>query len=234
MARENTVYLVGKVTGAPVVNLDKQKGKITMQTFRRNEKVDDITVSVHNAILCRKLQECRENDFIIVKGMLVTGEGKKASLCPHCNSRNAIEGMTTSVIALCVDNMGPNHSLAELKEISNTIHILGSLCKDPEFSVLNGGTPTCKFQMAVNRKYNLQANSDARADFPWVSSFGKDAEDNIKRLTSGSQVYIQGGLQTRLVPKEIKCSECHETYTANDTVMDIVTYFTEYLDKCKF
>ena len=49
----------------------------------------------------------------------------------------------------------------------------------------------------------------------------------------GSQVYIDGGLQTRGIKRNITC-ECGEKFKAADMVTEIVPYSVEYLNHCNF
>lgn len=233
MAKENYVLLCGELQSLPVIN--KKKAVIVLKTLRRNDKEDYPIIDILDDELIKNLNSFKEKDYIVVKGILSTSEVKKGVCCPHCNSIIKKEGTTTEIIAIELINIGPDHSLLEVKEISNTVMLLGSLCRNPEFRILaNSGVPSAQYQLAVNRKYNVKKQQDSFTDHPWVNSFGKQAEQDAVRLQTGSQVFINGGLQTRNVQKNIECPNCNKDFKAEDFVAEIVPYSVEYLNNCIF
>jgi single-strand DNA-binding protein len=234
MAKENYVLLVGDLQGPPIIDFKKEKAKYVIRTLRRNDKIDYPIITILDTALIEKMKSFKEGDLIIVKGILATNEVRKGAICPECGETIKSDGTTTEVIAIDHINIGPNHKLEDLKEISNTVLILGSLCKAPTFRLLpNSGIPSAQYQLAVNRKYNVKKD-DATSDYPWVNSFGKQAEQDALRLDSGSQVFIQGGIQTRNVMKKMECTKCGQEFSVEDFVAEIVPYSVEYLNNCKF
>jgi single-strand DNA-binding protein len=235
MAKENYVLLIGEVQGVPVINQDKGKAKYVIKTLRRNNKIDYPVISVLSEELIEKVETFKERDFIIVKGLLATNEVKKGVCCPNCNEIIRTEGTVTEIIAIENINIGSNYKLEDLKEISNTAMLLGSLCRDTEFRLLaNTGIPSAQYQLAINRKYNVKRQQQNHTDYPWINSFGKQAEQDALRLQTGSQVFVQGGIQTRNVQKTIVCPECNTEFKAEDFVAEVVPYSVEYLNNCKF
>jgi single-strand DNA-binding protein len=234
MAKENYVLLVGDLQGSPIMDQKKEKAKYVIRTFRRNDKIDYPIITILDAGLIEKMNTFKEGDYIIVKGILATDEVRKGAVCPECGEVVKSDGTTTEVIAIDHINIGPNYKLEDLKEISNTVLILGSLCKAPSFRLLpNSGIASAQYQLAVNRKYNVKKQEDT-SDYPWVNSFGRQAEQDALRLDSGSQVFIQGGIQTRNVMKKVDCPKCGQEFTVEDFVAEIVPYSVEYLNNCKF
>lgn len=235
MAKENFVLLVGELQSSPIINEKKQTAKYIIKTYRRNNKIDYPIIHVLDKDLLEKVRNFKENDFILVKGILTTSEVKKGACCPSCNEIIKSEGTITEVVAIENVNTGTEYDLLDLRELSNTVFVLGSLCRDPEFRLLvNSGVPSTQYQLAINRKYNIKRQPSDYTDYPWVNSFGKQAEQDAIRLESGSQVFIQGGLQTRNIQKKITCSKCDTRFEAEDFVAEIVPYSVEYLNNCKF
>ena len=235
MAKENHVLLVGELQSSPIVNEQEEVAKYVIKTFRRNNKVDYPIINVYGMDLINKIKDSKEGDYIMVKGFISTSEVKKAVICPHCQTITEERGTTTEITVIENINIGTEYSLAGVQEVSNTIMILGSLCRDPEFRILpNTTTPSTQYQLAINRKFNVQRKGSSQTDYPWVNSFGRQAEQDAVRLETGSQVFIQGGIQTRSVQKNITCNQCKEEFKAEDFVAEIVPYSVEYLNNCKF
>lgn len=235
MAKENLAFLVGEIQGSPIINKEKEKGKYVLKTLRRNDKIDYPIVNVLNPKLLEDVETFQEGDFVIVKGFISTQEVRKGVICPNCQNIIKTEGTTTEVYAVENIKIGRDYDLTRIKELSNTIIILGSLCRDVEFRMLpNTGTPSAQYQIAANRKYRVGRQRDNFTDYPWINSFGRQAEQDAKRLETGSQVLIQGGLQTRNIQKMTTCDSCEKEFKAEDFVAEIVPYSVEYLNNCRF
>lgn len=235
MAKENYALLIGELQSSPIINEEKQRAKYSIKTLRRNDKIDFPIISVLEEDLIEKARGFKTGDFILVKGLVSTQEVKKGVICPHCQEINRVEGTTTEVIAIEHISIGKKYSLEGLKEISNQVMVLGSLCRDPEYRILkNSSIGSCQYQLAVNRKFNVKRQPHIHTDYPWVNSFGRQADQDAVRLVTGSQVFIQGGLQTRQIQKNMSCTACQGAFQGEDQVAEIVPYSVEYLNNCKF
>lgn len=238
LAKENTAFLFGVLEGSPIINEtneEKKSATFCIKTLRRNDKIDYPVITVYEPDLIERVRRFRPNDFILVKGVLTTAEVKKGIACPHCKKRLKTPGTTTVVIGVWVYDIGEKHNLADFKESSNTLFVLGSLCRDVEFRFLKTRTvASAQYQLAVNRKFKVKQQPNNMTDYPWVNSFGAQAEQDKKRLQTGSQVFIQGGLQTRNIQKKITCPHCEKEFSADDFVAEIVPYSVEYLNNCLF
>ena len=235
MAKENYVLLVGELQGSPVIDRENCNAKYVIKTLRRNDKIDYPVISVYDAHLIDKAESFKEGDYIIVKGFLSTQEVTKGVVCPHCQEIVKSEGTVTEIYAIENQSIGKGYNLENIKEFSNTVIVLGSLCRDVEFRLLpNTGIPSAQYQLAINRKYHAKRQRDNFTDYRWVNSFGKQAEQAALRLETGSQVLIHGGIQTRNVQKTMVCDKCQKEFKAEDFVAEIVPYSVEYLNNCKF
>lgn len=77
----------------------------------------------------------------------------------------------------------------------NRVILVGRLTKDPELRN-TGQTSVASFSIAVNRPFkNREGNYDA--DFINVSIFGMQADNVAKYCAKGSQVGVDGRIQTR-------------------------------------
>jgi single-strand DNA-binding protein len=80
----------------------------------------------------------------------------------------------------------------------NRVILVGNLTKDPELKFIPSGTAVCNLRMATNRKWK-DASGEAKEEvcFVGVVVWGKQAEACGEYLKKGSQVLIEGRLQSR-------------------------------------
>lgn len=78
----------------------------------------------------------------------------------------------------------------------NRVVLVGRLTKDPELRSTNSGLSVSSFTVAVNRNFKNKEGV-VEADFINVSIFGKQADNVHKYCFKGSQVGIEGRIQTR-------------------------------------
>ena len=80
----------------------------------------------------------------------------------------------------------------------NKAFIIGNLTRDPELKALPSGTKVCSFAVATNRVYkDKDGNRQESTEFHNISAFARTGELAAQYLKKGSQVYVEGRLQTR-------------------------------------
>lgn len=81
----------------------------------------------------------------------------------------------------------------------NKVILVGHLGKNPETKVLNGDVKVCSFSLATSESYKDRNTGERVTQTEWhnVVLWKSLAEIAEKYLTKGSQVYIEGKLQTR-------------------------------------
>jgi len=81
----------------------------------------------------------------------------------------------------------------------NKVLIIGNLGRDPETRYLPSGDAVTNIAVATTDKWKDKQSGEQREATEWhkVSFFGKLAEIAGQYLVKGSQVYIEGKLQTR-------------------------------------
>lgn len=72
----------------------------------------------------------------------------------------------------------------------NSVALVGRLTKDPDLTHTPSGTAVCKFTLAISRQ------GSEGTDFIRIVTWNKVAENCNKYLAKGSQVGIQGRIQT--------------------------------------
>ena len=79
----------------------------------------------------------------------------------------------------------------------NKVVLIGRLTRDPELRYTsNTNTAVCNFSIAVDRPVN-PSTGNREADFIPVVVWNKQAENVKNYLTKGSQVAVEGRIQTR-------------------------------------
>ena len=78
----------------------------------------------------------------------------------------------------------------------NKVFLIGRLTRDPELRYTGSNTAVATFSLAVNRNFSNQSG-EREADFINIVVWRKQAENVKNYLTQGSQVAIDGRIQTR-------------------------------------
>ncbi len=78
----------------------------------------------------------------------------------------------------------------------NKVILIGRLTKDPELKTIGSGVATVAFSIAVQRSFTNQ-NGEREADFINCVAWRRQAENISKYCTKGTQVAVEGRIQTR-------------------------------------
>lgn len=78
----------------------------------------------------------------------------------------------------------------------NKVFLIGRLVRDPELRYTSSNIPVASFSLAVNRNFTNQSG-EREADFINIVVWRKQAENCKNYINQGSQVAIDGRLQTR-------------------------------------
>lgn len=81
----------------------------------------------------------------------------------------------------------------------NNVQLIGRLTADPRSNTSTNGYTFCRFSIAVNRYVKDKGNA---CDYINIISMGKIAENCLKYLRKGSQVAIDGRIQTGSYEKD--------------------------------
>jgi single-strand DNA-binding protein len=86
----------------------------------------------------------------------------------------------------------------------NKVMLIGRLGKDPEIRYSQQGKAIVTFSLATSEQWTDKTSGDRQEKTEWhrIVVFDKQAETCEKYLSKGSQIYIEGRLQTRNYEKE--------------------------------
>ncbi|WP_420170724.1 single-stranded DNA-binding protein (plasmid) [Pseudomonas alloputida] len=81
----------------------------------------------------------------------------------------------------------------------NKVILVGSLGQDPEVRYLPNGNAVCNISLATSEQWTDKQSGQKveRTEWHRITLFGKVAEITGEYATKGSQLYIEGKLQTR-------------------------------------
>lgn len=81
----------------------------------------------------------------------------------------------------------------------NLAILLGRVGKDPEMKYTQSGSAICNFSLATSEEWKDKDSGDKKSKTEWhrIVIFGKLAEIAGRYLEKGSQVYLEGKIQTR-------------------------------------
>lgn len=100
----------------------------------------------------------------------------------------------------------------------NSVLLIGRLTADPHV-VYKGDMCIARFNLAIDRGKDKDGNK--QADFPSCIAFGKTAELIDKYIAKGSQIGVQGRLQTGSYEKDGR------TVYTTDVVLDRVEFLSK-------
>jgi len=78
----------------------------------------------------------------------------------------------------------------------NKVFLIGRLVADPDLRYTQSNKPVADFRLAVNRQYTDESG-ERKADFINIITWGKQAENVKQYIEKGSQVAVDGRIQTR-------------------------------------
>ena len=81
----------------------------------------------------------------------------------------------------------------------NKVILIGNLGKDPELKYLEGNIPKASFSLATTEYYkDKNGNKIEQTEWHHIVFWRSLAENAAKILKKGSQIYVEGKLQTRI------------------------------------
>lgn len=86
----------------------------------------------------------------------------------------------------------------------NKVTLIGNLGRDPEIRYSQQGLAVVNFSIATSEQWTDKTSGEKQEKTEWhnIVVFGKQAETCEKYLSKGSQIYIEGKLQTSTYEKE--------------------------------
>lgn len=254
MATHNQARVVGFVKGnVRIIGSETEgteKAFFTIRTTHRDvdlfdeEKFEDIMVYYDGVdpALMHKIKKLVAFDIVDIKGVFNILTMNKKSRCSSCGSDNIkYRGSSTFIYPIHLlkqnalfkayeyDENRPEELLVKhYQEISNQIIICGTVVNEPELKEIKNSV-CCRYMLGVNRKFYIKTQGEITADYPWVYTFGQQAEDDYRHLIKGSTILVDAFIRTRNVHSHMTCEHCGAEYNFPDVATEFVPYSVEYL-----
>lgn len=233
MARENEVRLIGRVKSIVRDNTNKI-AQIDLIVVRRNGNRIDTPSLLFFKEQFDLVKDIKEGDFIVTKGFIATMNKQHKVICSNCGKTLADFSRTfSSIICIYAKKIEGDYSLDDFAEVSNYVALLGPVCSNVRLRELPSGTKNAQYRLAISRKIKIDEQSSIITDYPFITSFERQAEEDYKRMEEGSTCWINGGIQTRVITKEYDC-DCGFHITDSQKVTEVCPYNVEYLFNCRF
>lgn len=86
----------------------------------------------------------------------------------------------------------------------NKVMIIGNVGRDPEVTYTTSGTAVAKIAVATSETWNDKNTGEKKENTEWhrITFFGKQAETIGRYVSKGSQLYVEGKLQTSQYEKD--------------------------------
>lgn len=80
----------------------------------------------------------------------------------------------------------------------NKVILIGNLTRDPELKAIPSGNKVCSFGLATNRVFKDKNGArQEKTEFHNIVVWGKTAENVAQYMRKGSQILVEGRLETR-------------------------------------
>lgn len=245
MAKENSIVLIGKIIDSPMLSYSTEKDlfqlSFVLGVRRKNQRIEFPEVNVfgldeEQAYSLKNNLGDNKDSYIMVRGMIATRYKEITVKCPDCGEENKVSYLHTEISTIIPPMiLHGNYNEENLTEYSNRASVLGIVCSTPiERQSTNGMHIIAQYQIAIDRRFRIVEQEDTKYDYPWIKSFDTFAERSLKHLKVGSQILLNGLIQTRKATRKTNCTNCNSEFTYDVKVAEIVMTSIEYLTNCVF
>lgn len=232
----NRVVLIGSVAeephmehGALCVNLN-----INRQDLRKTEQISVYTYEVD--LIKKGIIGIHEGDlFVCDNAFIKTIPCKKIQeiVCSECHQifYQEINSERTEVIFNSFSVIGKNIDFSKVNGV-NKVFLEGNITSDINYRPrsITPNTSYIKYKLGINEySYSTDAN------YPFIVSFGKDADVASKNLHKGSRIFLEGSIQERKFKQNVDfiCPhcDCQAIKKVQSKVREVITSNVVFLDK---
>ena len=258
MATHNQVRLIGYILNDPkIVNAGQagvEKVIFQMRTTRRKiegfheDQYADVIILCDDVKLLDKFKEFKKYDIIDIKGVINILPVNKTVKCSICGNVTYKYGVSTFVYPISATRLGSYYDYftyvgespdallyKNYRENSNQVLIVGKVVTDPELVPLGkNAVSCCRYGLGIDRKYYIKTQDDKKADYPWVYSYGEQAELDAQKLVKfKSEIMLDGFVHNKKIKSRMTCEHCQCEFVYDNLVTQITPYSVEYLNGYK-
>ncbi len=227
MARKNLVLLTGMV-GSPIKIQTKDGVRVArfkLVMGRQGHEGEDKPFVEVGGDAIAFAERLAIGDFVHVEGELHTKSIKYSTECSDCHTKIYKDILVTTVYSENITVF----PASETAFFENHVFLLGHVVQKPMLFRTVRGVPKTKYQIVIKRFRN-----DTSADFPYVASYKRLAQQDSERMIKGSMVFIDGAIQTVQRPYTLECPDCFQHELVTFSLLEVVSKSSEYLYGCVF
>lgn len=224
--------IIGGLVRRPAY-IDNDALCVDLKISRKDLKKDEyLTVHCYEKSLMKKaLMTIEEGKYFFTSNAYIdtiTYKRDKAFTCSECmhTEYQTVQSERTEVI---FEDFSIIDCAGEYVEGVNKVVVSGNICSNINYREKDGKYYT-KYKLGVNKQTYA-----TKACYPFIVSFGKEAELAHKHLHKNSRVLVCGSVQERLVKqnKDFICPECKNRAIKKTpvTVREIIVSDVLYVDK---
>lgn len=230
----SNIAYIGGVVRTPVY-FENEFLNVELSVFRADlAKVETITViAVSKDVVSRAVKEIHEGDYFLTTSAYLktkTYLREKELECSECYNveYQKVKSEKTEVVF-------DDFVIIKLMEDApmpfgiNKIFLSGNICNSLNYRE-KADKGYCKYKLAVNKKV-----FDTETEYPFIVTFGKDAELSNKYLAKNSRVFVEGSIQQREINQNVDfvCPECgtQAIKKVPNIVREVITSNVVFLDK---
>ena len=236
MSTFNKVFIQGVISSEPDYQIDPVLGKVVYLPIKILR--EDIGREETITLVCRDadkivnlVNDVHAGDIFMTNNarlISVNYEKRNDVICPDCGEEytNRIAAERTEIEFYDYQILPKGAKLA-----FNRVFTMGSICSDIISRPLPNGKFYVKYKLAVGR-YG-KARTEQAYDFPFIVSFGREAENAVEHLEKGRTVLIEGSIQERQITQKVACNcpKCAapSTTNRNSIVRELITSNVTYV-----
>lgn len=101
----------------------------------------------------------------------------------------------------------------------NKAILIGNLTRDPELKAIASGNKVCTFSLATNRVYrDAGGNKQEKTEYHNIVVWGKTAENVAQYMKKGSQILVEGRIETRSWDDQATGTKKYRTEIVADSI----------------
>lgn len=237
----NKVILAGIVKEKPTIRFVPELGKtinIKLEINRKDiAKKEIVTIMSTNEDLMKEvLMTVHVGDYCsTINAKIITTNYEKnlEVICSHCQNVSYVRqgAERTDIEFYDFATM----KLQEDQEVYgiNKVIVMGAICSDLNYRTAQTTKSYIKYKLAIDR--NGRSKIIQPADYPFIVSFGQEADTANTYLARSSIVLIEGAIQEREIKQKVTntCSACGNALTIKkeSIVREIITSKVKYISK---
>ena len=258
MATHNQVRLIGYIINDPKILNEGKEGmeKVVFQMRTTRRKIEgyhedqyaDVIVLYDCPEMIDKFKDFKKYDIIDIKGVVNILPVTKKLTCTICGNETVKYSVSTFIYPISATRLGSYYDyftyigespdallFKNYRENSNQVLLMGTVVTDPEMVPLGkNSVACCRYGFGVDRKYYIKTQDDKKSDYPWIYSYGDQAElDYLKLVKFESEIMIDGFIHNKRIKSRVTCEHCNCDFVYNNLVTQITPYSVEFMSGYK-